>query len=174
MQMCYNGNHSNRSGFCQQHGLCVACIHGFSSSRLARQSSSTSALNSSLKSIQFSTVPQADLGGYRPDEGGLFIYATSLKHPGFVSFVWGLPPPGDVPLTLFSHCDQISQHELEPGDAIILPSAFVVLFGGWVGPDAFSSFALRDFGDVCRSEEASFSFFQSQGFFPCRFRLACV
>jgi hypothetical protein len=66
---------------------------------------------------------------------------------GFVSAAWGLDPPGTNTNGLmgsqYSH--QISENDLQPGDALIAGD-HVVLFGGWANASHTEYIALEDNG----------------------------
>jgi hypothetical protein len=50
---------------------------------------------------------------------------------GYVSFSWGLPPPGDTTKTVMGHAHRVSCNDLKPGDAL-LSSRHIILFEKWI------------------------------------------
>ncbi|MBI5534802.1 MAG: thrombospondin type 3 repeat-containing protein [Deltaproteobacteria bacterium] len=73
--------------------------------------------------VMYSQTPQSKYGGYRTDCSG------------YVSYSWGLPPPGilanDFHNTSEPYSKKIDWADLQPGDAIARPG-HVLLFAGWL------------------------------------------
>jgi hypothetical protein len=92
---------------------------------------------------------------------------------GYVSYCWASSTSGGGHVTsnMQEICTKISKNDLKKGDAILKPSQHVLLFGGWIDSDAFYEYAEHQSGDVCRKSTGYYSYFSSNGYFPCRYNL---
>ena len=70
-------------------------------------------------------------------------------------------------------CTKISKSEMKQGDAILNPNSHVLLFDKWVDStqDKFWEYAEHQSGTVASHDQNSYSYFASNGFFPCRYNL---
>jgi hypothetical protein len=87
---------------------------------------------------------------------------------GYVSMAWKLPS-SYVTWTLEEVCTRISRSQLQAGDIILAPSHHVLIFHKWIDSDRFYEYAQHDFGQVASHDATSYSYYESQGYFPCRF-----
>jgi hypothetical protein len=92
---------------------------------------------------------------------------------GYVSYCWASSTSGGGHVTsnMQEICTKISKSDMKKGDAILLPSTHVILFGGWIDSDAFYEYAEHQSGDVCRKSTGSYNYFATNGYFPCRYNL---
>ena len=92
---------------------------------------------------------------------------------GYVSYCWASSTSGGGHVTsnMQEICTKIGKNDLKKGDAILKPSQHVLLFGGWIDSDAFYEYAEHQSGDVCRKSTGYYSYFSSNGYFPCRYNL---
>jgi hypothetical protein len=92
---------------------------------------------------------------------------------GYVSYAWASSTSGGGHVTsnMQEICTKISKSDMKKGDAILLPSTHVILFGGWIDSDAFYEYAEHQSGDVCRESTGSYKYFADNGYFPCRYNL---
>jgi hypothetical protein len=92
---------------------------------------------------------------------------------GFVSYAWASSTAGGGHVTsnMQEICTKISKSDLKKGDAILKPDQHVLLFGGWIHSDKFHEYAEHQTGDVCSESDGSYSYFSSNGYFPCRYNL---
>ena len=92
---------------------------------------------------------------------------------GYVSYCWASSTSGGGHVTsnMQEICTKVSKSDMKKGDAILLPSTHVLLFGGWIDSDAFYEYAEHQTGDVCRKSTGSYKYFADNGYFPCRYNL---
>jgi hypothetical protein len=92
---------------------------------------------------------------------------------GFVSYTWKLTSANGGPVTqqFHNYCSRLgSWKELKPGDAILKPQQHVLLFVKWSG-DGHNSFveaACHDPEEGCNHQTSTISYYQANGFYPCR------
>ncbi len=67
-------------------------------------------------------------------------------------------------------CYKISKSDLKKGDAILNPNQHVLLFDYWVDSDNFMEYAEHQSGTVASHDKTSYSYYASNGFFPCRYK----
>lgn len=58
---------------------------------------------------------------------------------------------------------------MKAGDAILNPSTHVLLFHKWVDSDTFYEYAEHEPGTVASHDTRSYSYYASNGYFPCRY-----
>jgi hypothetical protein len=99
------------------------------------------------------------LDGYRQDCSGMVSMAwqSSTQYGGHSTY------------NMQEICYRIDRSQLQRGDAILNPSQHVLLFDYWVNGDAFMQYAEIDWGRVATHNQVSYSYFESNGYFPCRF-----
>jgi hypothetical protein len=87
---------------------------------------------------------------------------------GFVSMAWKSSKPGHTTYNMQDICHRIDRSQLKPGDAILNPNNHVLLFDQWVNGDTFWQYAEIDWGRIATHNQVSYSYFESNGYFPCR------
>jgi hypothetical protein len=144
--------------------LCLAVCNGqkdlnFTASSITRDQIMSRAQVWVDQKVPYSQSQTKD--GYRQDCSGYVSYAWASSTSG----------GGHVTSNMQEICTKISKSDMKKGDAILLPSTHVILFGGWIDSDAFYEYAEHQSGDVCRKSTGSYNYFATNGYFPCRYNL---
>jgi len=144
--------------------LCLALCNGekdlnFTSSSITRDQIMSRAQVWVDQKVPYSQSQTKD--GYRQDCSGYVSYCWASSTSG----------GGHVTSNMLEICSKISKADMKKGDAILLPSTHVLLFGGWIDSDAFYEYAEHQSGDVCRESTGSYKYFSDNGYFPCRYNL---
>ena len=92
---------------------------------------------------------------------------------GYVSMGWKSSTAGGGHTTynMQEICHKIDKSQLMKGDAILNPDSHVLMFDYWVDSDAFMEYAEHSSGTVASHDKTSYSYYASNGFFPCRYNL---
>jgi len=92
---------------------------------------------------------------------------------GYVSMGWKSSTSGGGHTTydMQEICTKISKSELKKGDAILNPNSHVLMFDYWIDSDYFMEYAEHEPGTVASHDKTSYSYYASNGFFPCRYNL---
>jgi hypothetical protein len=113
--------------------------------------------------VPYSQTPQPQYGGYRTDCSG------------YVSYAWGLPPPGYITETLPQVASPITKAELLPGDIMLLTTEHTCIFDAWTDSTqtSFVEYAEHTFGQDASRDTQLYSYFSNSGFVPYRFNNVC-
>jgi hypothetical protein len=106
---------------------------------------------------------------------------------GFVSWAWGLPPPGRTTGQFGDVSTSIGGNDLQPGDALVNPGKHIVLFGGWTnashtaavlqeepGCSAKINYAHQYTSNVTVSGSSVYVAFNRESFHAIRFNKLCA
>jgi hypothetical protein len=91
---------------------------------------------------------------------------------GYTSMAWKSSTAGGGHATFDMQeiCTKISKSELKMGDAILNPDSHVLIFHKWIDNDNFYEYAEHKPGTVASHDSTSYSYYASNGFFPCRYK----
>lgn len=157
--LCSSQGGTSYSGYCTGPSDVQCCVKG-SSTKISRDEIISRAQNWVNEKIPYSQTATTD--GYRQDCSG------------YVSMAWKSSTSGGGHTTynMQEICTKISKSELMKGDAILNPNSHVLLFDYyWIDSDAFMEYAEHSSGTVASLDQTSYSYYSSNGFFPCRYNL---
>jgi cell wall-associated NlpC family hydrolase len=145
------------AGYCTGPSDLQCCVSG--GGGISRQTVHDRAQDWVNRKVPYSQTSTTD--GYRQDCSG------------YVSMAWSSSKPGHTTYDMQNICTKITKSELMQGDAILHPSSHVLLFDKWLDSahDSFMEYAEHGSGQVASYDKTSYSYYSSNGYFPCRYNL---
>lgn len=154
---CSSDGGKSVAGYCTGPSDLQCCVKG-TSGGISRDEIINRAQDWVNRRVPYSQSATTD--GYRQDCSGM------------VSMAWKSSKPGHTTYNMQEICTKISKSDLKRGDAILLPSDHVVLFDKWLDSnhDQFMEYAEHTTGQVAAHDQRSYSYYSSNGYFPCRYK----
>lgn len=155
---CSSEGGSSVSGYCIGPSDLQCCVKGSNpSGKITRSEIINRAQDWVNRQIPYSQSKTTD--GYRQDCSGYTSMAWKSSTSG----------GGHTTSNMQEICTKISKSELKSGDAILHPSSHVLIFHKWIDSDNFYEYAEHEPGTVASHDSRAYSYFSSNGFFPCRY-----